>query len=162
MEEQLRVAEAEKKRRLSKQNEAFVLNEQKYLYDLFFSYSLKDASFVRKAYYFLKEAGYKCWLDIDQLSEGNPFNNAKDNPINNSRCILLFHSENTNDSEWINHELRYAFHMKKLILPILLDNSSFSPKIDYWISMINWLDLSKEDKAQWMSLLLKAISSIIK
>jgi hypothetical protein len=162
MEEQLRVAESEKKRRLSKQNEAFVLNEQKYLYDLFFSYSLKDASFVRKAYYFLKEAGYKCWLENDQLLAGDSINNATNYAINNSRCILLFHSENANNSEWIMHEAMYALDMKKVILPILLDESSFSSKLTKWIQMFRWLDLSKVDKAQWTSLLLKTISSILK
>ena len=103
----------------------------KYDYDCFFCYSRQDASIVRRAYYFLEKAGYRCWMDYDSISLGQSMmSSIFYNAIDRSKCVLFFSSENSNMSKWIHLEVDYAVSRGIPVFPIKLDDSSWEGRIN--------------------------------
>ena len=159
--EQLRIAKEERERRQEKQAENSTTDNRQYQYDFFFSYARKDAFIVRKVFSLLQEAGYRCFLDIKNLTAGD-FNEVLGNAFSQSRCVLFFYSENSNRSKYSMHELGRAMSEKKPLLPIILDSSiNDNLYIKAALRFYHWLDLSKME-GDWAQLLLDAARKIIR
>lgn len=116
-------------------------------YDLFFCYSRNDAAIVRQVYHFLTNAGYRCWIDMDDVATGatvaaGAIGSAISSilmpwtwghfstKIENSKCLLFFNSEHSNQSEWALNELKLAIKSGIMVLPIILDNSALPKNLD--------------------------------
>ena len=112
-------AAKEKDRRLRMQN---VEDNKHYKYDVFFSYSRQDSLIVRRVYQYLINAGYRCWIDMDELASGNFAEQIKAT-IYESKNLIFFSSDHSNKSEWFFHEINYAINNKTNIIPVLLDDS---------------------------------------
>ena len=125
---------------------------------------MKDAFVVRNAYNVLKEAGYRCFLDSDDLTleYSSSFHDSILSAINNSHCFLFFYSENSIGSKFAKHEL---YHAKKKNIPILtirLDDSFSSDSIiEYSLSDLNFLDFSTMEN-DWAQRLLNAARGILR
>lgn len=117
--EEERKAAEEKKRRMSRIETD---DNRRYKYDVFFSYSRQDAPIVRRVYQYLVNAGYKCWIDMDELASGN-FVQQIIATIQESRNLVFFNSEYSNKSEWVGREIDLAVKNNKGIIPIRLDES---------------------------------------
>ena len=117
--EEERKAAEEKERRMSRIETD---DNRRYKYDVFFSYSRQDAPIVRRVYQYLVNAGYQCWLDMDELASGN-FAQQIIATIQESRNLLFFNSEYSNKSEWVGREIDFAVKNNKGIIPIRLDES---------------------------------------
>lgn len=117
--EEERKAAAERERRLNIQN---VEDKRHYKYDVFFSYSRQDAMIVRSIYQYLLNAGYQCWLEMDELTSGN-FAEQIIETIKESKNLIFFSSEHSNKSEWVGQEINYAINNKINIVPVLIDDS---------------------------------------
>ncbi len=94
-----------------------------YKYDLFFCYSRQDATIVRQAYHFLTHSGYRCCLDSDSFFSGTSMDQIL-NAIKQSQCVLYFHSVQSAQSDLLLNEVNYSNEMGKIVIPILLDESS--------------------------------------
>lgn len=117
--EEERKAAEEKERRMSRIETD---DNRRYKYDVFFSYSRQDAPIVRRVYQYLVNAGYQCWLDMDELASGN-FAQQIIATIQESRNLLFFNSEYSNKSEWVGREIDFAVKNNKGIIPVRLDES---------------------------------------
>lgn len=115
--EEERKAAEEKTRRMRSQ-----VVDRHYKYDVFFSYSRQDAQIVRRVYQYLLNAGYRCWLDLDELASGN-FAQQIIATIRESRNFVFFNSEYSIKSEWVGNEIDFAEKNNLNIVPILIDNS---------------------------------------
>lgn len=127
-EEELKAEEERKAAEEKARRERMHINEENspYKYDLFFCYSRHDASIVRQAYQLLTNAGYRCWIDMDGIASGFEYSNIIADAIRQSKCLLFFSSENSNNSIWAEHEVAFAINEKKRILPIKLDDAPYA------------------------------------
>ena len=119
-----------------------------YKYDLFFCYSRQDAIIVRQTYQYLTNAGYRCWMDMDGIASGDDYAQEIANAIQQSKCLLFFSSEHSNDSMWARNEVAFAANQDVKILSIRLDDTPYSDVIMYCLSSCSGFDSdlkSRED-----------------
>ena len=146
-EEEQRIAEEkraaeEKERRALEESKAESATTKKYKYDFFFSYSRKDAAIVRRVQYFLQNAGYSCWIDMDGIAGGMQYQEVINDAIEDSKCVIFFHSENSSKSQWAINELMFAINEQKKILPILIDQTPITDRVALYLGMQNFFDLT--------------------
>lgn len=134
----------EERERLEQERSA---QSNNYKYDFFFSYSRQDASVVRQIFKLLTDSGYKCWMDMDGIASGYSFKNLIFKAIQNSQCLLFFHSEHSDKSKWAQNELQYALHLQKMVLPIKLDKTDYSSMLMFELGNINYLQI--EDRRDY-------------
>ena len=147
-EEKTRAAEekkaADRKKRRSRNRKAHGLDE--YQYDLFFCYSRYDARIAREVYHLMQQAGYRCWIDADDLLSGGSYAQIVTERISESRCLLFFHSEHTNQSFSALKEVLFAINNNIRVLPIKLDDAPYVDFLNLDLGSIQWFVLrDRED-----------------
>ena len=155
-EEESRVAEeqmaAEERERRTLENNNATPSARKYKYDFFFSYSSKEAAIVRHVQYFLENAGYSCCKLPDCLVPGMDYDESLIDAIEQSKAFFFFYSENTNESPWQLRELKLAREHDKLILPILLDRSLMSDRLEKILFTYQYFDLTNPENMKKLAL----------
>ena len=116
-----------------------------YEYDFFFCYSRQDAAIVRRVQYFLQNAGYSCWIDKDCIAGGMKMENTIYDAIENSKCVIFFHSESSCKSNWAYHALGAASKLDKRIFPIMVDETPLSGDMLYFLARYARFDMTKCD-----------------
>ena len=134
-EEERKAAEEKAKRRSRIDND----DNGHYRYDVFFSYSRQDAPIVRRVHQYLVNAGYRCWLDMDELASEN-FAELIIASIKESRNLMFFNSEHSNKSEWIRQEISIAIENKIGIIPIRIDEAPITREL----AMYNFVQYSSD------------------
>lgn len=150
-EERLRV---EKERALTQKSHG-----NDYKYDLFLCYSSKDAFMVRKIARVLEKSGYRCFMGIEDIPGGR-YGDAIVEALDSSKCLLFFHSENRNDSQWAICELEYAFSKDKAIVPIKLDDSDISPFLHFRYNKFNYIEVKRPEDTMRIVEALKSMNII--
>ncbi len=77
-------------------------------YDVFVSYSKKDAPFVRSLVDALEERGVKAWYDREEIRAGDRFMRDIEGALEQSRFFLLVISPDYLSSQWTSFELGVA------------------------------------------------------
>lgn len=139
-----RAAEEKERRALEKSKEESTAT-RKYKYDFFFCYSRQDAAIVRRVQYFLQNVGYSCWIDMDDIAGGMQYDEVIIDAIEDSKCFIFFHSENSSKSKWAYNELMFAINGHKKILPILIDQTPISGTLNIFLALYEKFDLTKCD-----------------
>lgn len=75
-------------------------------------------------------------MDVEGIQSGALIENVYVEALDSSKCLLFFHSENSNNSQWAIRELEYAFRKDKTIVPIKLDDSDYSPFLQFMDNLI--------------------------
>ena len=155
-EEELRIVEerkaAEEKQRRSANN---YINNDQYEYDLFFCYSRQDASMVRHVYNYLQNAGYRCWLDMDALQNGEEFMHAIADTIDKSKCFLFFHSAHSDQSAFVKNEVSYALTRGIKLITIKLDNTEYSDFYLLHLGLRDYFSLTNREDIEKLSKLIR-------
>lgn len=139
-EDELKAVEERKALEEKKRREEQYRTDNRYKYDIFFCYSRQDAAIVRQAQYFLSQAGYRCWIDLDGIAAGDAITDVLMKAVQDSKCILFFSSENSNNSSWVEHELKYAIHQNKKILLVKLDDAPLSKWVELMLVKYAWFE----------------------
>ena len=128
------------------------------MFDIMISYSHKDKVLCRKIYDELIKAGYRIWIDFDQM-HGNVMD-AMAQAIEHSRAILICMSEQYRKSNYCRAEAFYAFQRQLKIVPVLLQEH-YHP--DGWllflVGQLLYVDFMKHDFSEAMDLLFKEIKT---
>lgn len=114
-------------------------------YDIFISYSRKDAEIANKIYEVLTSAGLSCFIDLDGISGGADFPTVLAQAIMESKVMLLVASRNFYASEYAMKEVTFAVNNKgsHFILPIIIERSELPKNLEFILSNINWRELSR-------------------
>ena len=94
---------------------------------LFISYTHKDGAFVDQLEVHLVNAGIRFWRDVHHATAGR-LERQIDRAIRLNPTVLLVLSENSVNSDWVEHEARLARKLEKefgrdVLCPIALDGS---------------------------------------
>lgn len=135
-------------------------DDDSYKYDLFFCYSRQDATIVRQAYQYLTNAGYRCWMDMDGIASGSDYSKKIANVIKQSKCFLFFSSEHSNKSDWADMEIAAAYMYNIKILPIRLDDTSYSPSSVFRLAPLVHIDSDLRDRKDLVKLV-NTVSKVI-
>lgn len=87
---------------------------------IFLSYSHTDADVMRRLRDDLQAAGLNIWTD-ERLKPGTPgWDDAIEQNIESSLCIIVILSPTAKHSQWVRTEIHYATMHKKRVFPILM------------------------------------------
>lgn len=136
---------------------------------LFISYSHADSAFVDKMGNCFTERGVRYWRDIHDMKSGR-MEKQIDRAIRQNPTVLLVLSENSLESDWVEHEVRTARQLEKdvgrdVLCPVALDDSwKSSPwpqRIMEQIMEYNILDFSSwRDDSKFDSMFRKLINGL--
>src|SRR6266446_6063167 len=90
---------------------------------LFISYSRRDFPFVRDFVRSLRESGMDVWLDVTNLSGGEPWNSRIETALKESAYVLVIVSPYSVKSAQVQREIEAAAQYQKLIIPVLLQTT---------------------------------------
>lgn len=118
-------------------------------YDVFISYSRKDymqnskvipGNIVTKIKKLLSESGYTYWFDEDNEYVGDTFTTIITEAIKDSEVFLYISTANANASEWTNHEIAVAKHLKKKTIPFRVDESEYDTSVLMYLAPLDYID----------------------
>ena len=128
------------------------------MFDIMISYSHKDEAICKPIYEELVKAGYRVWIDFDQI-HGNVMD-AMAQAIEQSETILICMSEQYRRSNYCRAEAHYAFQRQLRIVPILLQEH-YQP--DGWllflIGQLLYVDFTKYEFPRAMEKLIEELRS---
>ena len=110
--------------------------------DVFISYSRRDVDAVDEFVTRLENEGYSVWIDRSKIRGGDKFKEKISQAIKDSSVVLFFSSQNSKQSEWTTREIGLAGCYKKIIIPILLDNSGYNASLELELHGVNYIDYS--------------------
>lgn len=111
---------------------------------IYCSYSQKDRSVVQRVCKSLADNGVHLFVDYEQLAGGD-YAQELTKQIESAEAILLFYSENTENSTWVKHEIEFALSKNKYIIPILLSEPEESSWLHFYLGAYNWIKLNGEN-----------------
>ena len=89
---------------------------------IFISYSHKDKDYVHKLADALQSEGFEVWID-DRIDYGTRWPLVIETAIDSCDAFILIASENSHESEWVQHEMARAKRMEKQLFPLLLNGN---------------------------------------
>ncbi|CAF1096434.1 unnamed protein product [Rotaria magnacalcarata] len=126
------------------------------VFDIMISYSHKEKVVCKQIYDELIEAGYRVWIDFDQM-HGNVMD-AMAQAIEQSNTVIICMSEQYRKSNYCRAEAQYAFQRERKIVPILLQKQY---KPDGWllfiIGQLLYVDFNKYEFPRAMQMLHKEL-----
>lgn len=124
--------------------------ETDYQWDVFISYSSKDADIVETILDDLKRHGITYWLDKEEILPGDHITRSIESGLKNSRFVMPCFSQNQLKSGWCQAEFEAALtsilsgKSKQKILPLILDDLN-PDDIPPLISNIKWVRYSDKE-----------------
>jgi hypothetical protein len=107
---------------------------------VFISYSSHDKKLAETVRDKLTERGVECWMAPDSISPGSDY--ATDIPVAIRDCdaMIVLLSAHSQESTWVPKEVNQAFTLKKLIIPLHIDDSEVSVKFRFFFSDVQQLE----------------------
>jgi hypothetical protein len=123
------------------------------------SYSHKDKEFCKQLYEQLIKAGYRVWIDFEQM-HGNVMD-AMARAIERSETVIICMSEDYRKSNYCRAEGHYAFQRQRKIVPVL---SQKHYKPDGWllflVGQLLYVDFMKYEFNRALEMLLKELGEL--
>lgn len=111
---------------------------------LFLSYSRKDTDILDKLVDSLKVAGYEVWFDREGIQGGSQWRKQIVMAIDDCAAFLLILSPNSAASDNVRKEIDLAEDKKRPIFPILIEETTIPPEMEYQLAGLQWIDVSKQ------------------
>lgn len=133
-------------------------------YDVFISYSRKDARFAEQLCDALVANGVRFWIDKSIHGSDN-FLTEIANKIQECKVVIFIASANSAESEWTQKEILFALKHKKTIIPYKIGEFSFDDNIelDFVFTNVQWVDSVNDvvDTLQFRGLANEVVASTL-
>src|SRR5215470_6112798 len=100
------------------------METHEYLWDVFISYLYGDRDRVEPIVRRLQDAGFRVFLDTDNIRSGESVSVALERALFNSHTLMIFLSQKALNSQWIDYEVntfRSLSGSGRKVIPVLLD-----------------------------------------
>ncbi|MFT3893481.1 MAG: toll/interleukin-1 receptor domain-containing protein [Anaerolineales bacterium] len=88
---------------------------------IFISYSRRDDEMMRRVAFFLRDQGFKVWVDNEKLIPGtSAWEEAIESALKQAFAVVVILSPNSKSSEWVRREITYADQFEKRVFPVLV------------------------------------------
>ena len=120
------------------------------MYNVFLSYARKDyvdeqqnvipGNVISKIKDALTAANITYWFDEEGINHGDEFARQIVRNIRTSQIFVFISTNNSNSSEWTNREIASAHMMRKHIIPVRIDDSSYQEDVLFYLSTLDYID----------------------
>lgn len=114
----------------------------------FISHSSKDTSQSVRIEKALEKDGHEVWLDRSDIHLGVLLRDELQSAIRKSRAVVLVWSKAAAASRWVAGEILTSFHLKRFIIPCVVDNNPLPQFLDNTV----YLDFRANPKTALRSL----------
>lgn len=112
-------------------------------HDVFISYSSKDQTIAETVCTVLEKQGISCWMSSREIIPGFPdWAAAITQAIQAARVFVLIHSSNSGSSDQVMNEIHNADANNLTIIAFKIDQTPYSPGLEYFLQRRQWLDAS--------------------
>ena len=98
--------------------------------NIFISHSSQDAAQAGQIEKALEKDGHDVWLDRSDIRLGVLLRDELHSAIRKSRAIVLLWSKAAKESRWVAAEILIAFHLKRFIIPCVVDATPLPQFLD--------------------------------
>lgn len=109
-------------------------------FDVFISYSTKDAIAAKAACAALEAAKIRCWMAPRDIVPGARWGASIVQAINQCRVMVLIFSGNANESTQVQREVDQAFGKGKAVVPLRIEDVKPADDLAYYLDTVHWLD----------------------
>lgn len=114
---------------------------------IFISYSRRDTETMRQIAFFLRDRGYKVWVDNEKLIPGTAaWEESIEMGIKQAFAVVVILSPDSKNSEWVRREIAYADQFEKPIFPALIRGDE-EESLPLRLVTRQYVDLRKDDEA---------------
>ena len=127
---------------------------------IFISYSRRDDETMRRTAFFLRDQGFKVWVDNEKLIPGTAaWEESIEIAIKNAFAVVILLSPDSKNSEWVRREITYADQFEKRLFPVLVKGTG-EESIPLRLITRQYVDLRK-DEATGLNALAAAVRFFI-
>src|SRR6266516_3423252 len=116
---------------------------------IFISYKHEDSDFAEVLINKLEKAGFKTWVDSDQLHIGEDWRTGIDEAIKNAFALIVIMSPEAKASEYVVYELAFAWGAGIKVLPVLHKDTPLHPRLE----ALQHLNFTNRTTRPWNTLL---------
>jgi hypothetical protein len=109
-------------------------------FDVFVSYSTKDAIPAKAACAALEAAKIRCWMAPRDIVPGARWGASIVHAINECRVMVLIFSGHANASAQVGREVDQAFSKAKTVVPLRIEDIKPADELAYYLDTVHWLD----------------------
>lgn len=109
-------------------------------FDVFISYSTKDAVAAKAACAALEVAKIRCWMAPRDIVPGARWGASIVRAINQCRVMVLIFSGSANGSVQVQREVDQAFNKSKTVIPLRIEDVKPADELAYYLDTVHWLD----------------------
>ena len=114
---------------------------------IFISYSRRDDETMRRIAFFLRDQGFKVWVDNEKLIPGTAaWEESIETAIKNAYAMVIVLSPDSKSSEWVRREITYADQFEKRIFPVLVRGSG-EESVPLRLVTRQYVDMRKGEEA---------------
>ncbi len=106
---------------------------------VFISYSSKDRAFVNRIVHKLEEMGIYCWQAPEHIPAGSSYAKEIPKAIRECEVFLLFLSEQSQGSIWVEKETDSAISERKNIIPFQIDASPLNETFRFYLNNVQMI-----------------------
>ena len=90
--------------------------------------------------------GISYWIDVEGRYHGEDFKEIIVDAIESSRLMLFLSSMNSNESKYVQDEVKYAISANIKVLPVRLDDSPYAKCLRLDLTNKQWIDYSRNQE----------------
>jgi hypothetical protein len=117
-------------------------------YDVFVSYSRKDSKRVLPWVEELRKLGVSAFVDLRGIEGSTNFAEVIAAQLERCKLIMVFVSEQSLKSRWVNNEVTYAMDRGKPVLPVLVEGIQLSGPLGLSLASLHHIPLFQGPKAE--------------
>ena len=131
-------------------------------YDVFISYSSKNASTAQAICHELEDNGIRCWMAPRDIPVGSKYATVITQAIKECKAVVLVFSEQSAISPWVESEINIAFSNRKPIIPYKIDLATLENYDEFYLMLNNrhWIESYPDFKTRF-SELVSVVSSLV-
>ncbi len=112
---------------------------------VFISYKHEDVEFANILIRQIQNAGFKVWIDAEQIRAGENWREAINLAIRDAFALVLVMTPETKSSEYVTYEWAFALGAGVKIIPAMLRPTQVHPQLD----MLQYLDFTDRAQSPW-------------
>jgi hypothetical protein len=90
---------------------------------IFMSHSSKDRDFTAQMAQRLHDAGYRCWVDVDDIPAGSTWMREIENAVTGCGAMIVVMSKDGRESEWVERETLMGMNLRKPLFIARIDDA---------------------------------------
>jgi hypothetical protein len=110
------------------------------VHEVFISYSTDDKVTADAICHVLEQNKMKCWIAPRNIHGGKPYAEEIVAGITTAKILVLVFSSSSQESQFVNNEVKIAFSNNKPILSFKIDESMPQKELEYYLKINHWLE----------------------